>query len=81
MMVVFVSLSVFVRSVDMIIGIFIRLKVFWFLRLYLIYYYLKDLYASIIRASQAKVENPRNKICAVVFDISKAFDKVWHNGL
>ncbi len=26
-------------------------------------------------ANQAKVENPRNKVCAVVFD------KVWHNGL
>jgi hypothetical protein len=32
-------------------------------------------------ASQAKVENPRNKICVVVIDISKAFDKVWHNSL
>jgi hypothetical protein len=32
-------------------------------------------------ANQAKIENPRNKVCAVVFDISKAFDKVWHSGL
>jgi len=28
-------------------------------------------------ANQAKIENPRNKVCAVVFYISKAFDKVW----
>ncbi len=30
----------------------------------------------VVSAYQAKIENPRNKMCAVVFDISKAFVKV-----
>jgi hypothetical protein len=32
-------------------------------------------------ANQARIENLRNKVYAVVFEISKAFDKAWHNGL
>lgn len=30
---------------------------------------------------RAQDSNSKNKVCGVVFDISKAFDKVWHKGL
>lgn len=33
------------------------------------------------KVKEAKLVNKRNKACGVVFDIAKAFDKVWHNGL
>jgi hypothetical protein len=33
------------------------------------------------KAKQAHNNNPRNKAYAVVFDIAKAFDRVWLNGL
>ena len=33
------------------------------------------------KVKEKKLEDKRNKTCGVVFDIAKAFDKVWHNGL
>ncbi len=42
---------------------------------------LDNLFYFAEKAHNAHNSNPKNKACAVVFDISKAFDKVWHNGL
>ncbi len=33
------------------------------------------------KVREMKLADKRNKTCGVVFDIAKAFDKVWHNGL
>jgi len=33
------------------------------------------------KVKEMKLADKRNKTCGVVFDIAKAFDKVWHNGL
>jgi len=33
------------------------------------------------KVKEKKLADRRNKTCGVVFDIAKAFDKVWHNGL
>ncbi len=33
------------------------------------------------KVKEKKLADSRNKTCGVVFDIPKAFDKVWHNGL
>ena len=33
------------------------------------------------KVNEAKLADKRSKACGVIFDITKAFDKVWHNGL
>ena len=33
------------------------------------------------KVKESKIMDNRNKTCEVVFDIAKAFDKLWHNRL